>query len=58
MKITLSYKTSMQISPDDFSSYTKVEHCDENENLKELFDRITKEWNGTKRFDCEIHFEV
>jgi hypothetical protein len=58
MKITLSWKTSEQISPDDFSSFTKIVHCNENETLKELFERVTKDWNRPNRFDSEIHFEV
>ena len=55
MKITMSWKTSYQISPDHFSTYTKVFHCDENDTLKQLHEKLTKEYKD-KTFNGEIQF--
>lgn len=55
MKITLTWKTSVQCAPYDCEVFTKVVHCEETETLKQLNERITKEWK-TKNFDGEIHF--
>ena len=57
MKITLTWKASMQISPDDFAEYTKVFHCDENMTLKELHTQLTNKFVD-KNFDCELHFNM
>jgi hypothetical protein len=55
MEVTLTWKIAEQVSPDDFATYTKVVHCKEDETLKELHERITKEWSN-KNFNAEIHF--
>ena len=55
MKITITYKSSAQISPEDFAIFTEVISCNENETLKDLHNRLTKKWSN-KKFDGEIHF--
>jgi len=55
MKITITYKSSVQISPEDFTTFTEVIDCNENETLKELHKRLTEKWSN-KKFDGEIHF--
>ena len=58
MKITITWKTSAQISLEDFTSYTKVIHCDESETLKQIHEKITGLWKENKDFDGEIHIEA
>jgi len=57
MKVTITWKDTKQISPDDFATYTRVVSCNENETLKELHERITDDWTN-KQFDAEIHFNI
>lgn len=56
MKITITYKDSEQISPDDFRSFTRVIHLQESDNLETVFNKITADWVRKISFDAEIHF--
>ena len=56
MKITVTYKTSQQISPDDFASYTKVIHTSPEATLKDLYTQITKGWSTDQDVNVELHY--
>lgn len=59
MKITATYKTCGQVSPDDFQSYTKVIHLKETDTLVQAFYKITKDWvSPIKQVDVELHFTI
>lgn len=59
MKITVTYKTSVQVGPDDWNVYTEVVHLDENDTLKSVHEKLTKGFgeHSNKKFDGEIHFD-
>ena len=56
MKVTVSYKMSQQISPDDFHVYTKVIHFSEKDTLEYVHKKMTERWCD-KTFNGEIHFD-
>jgi hypothetical protein len=45
MEISITYKASTQISPDDFAVYTKVIRISEDETIKEIVDKHFKNCN-------------
>ena len=57
MRVVVTWKSSQQISPDDFAVYTKVMCCKEEETLKNLHDRLTHKFTD-KEFHCELHFVI
>ena len=49
----------MQISPDDYDTYTEVIYLDENMTLKEAYEKVSKDFkHKINKFHCEIHFEI
>ncbi len=56
MKITVTWKAVEQIG-DEWATYTEVVHCENNETLKSLYERLTERWR-CKNLDCELHFNV
>ncbi len=53
LKFTVTYKKSVQISPDDFVVFTEVVHLKETDTLKQVYDKIMKGCN--ENMDVELH---
>lgn len=55
MKITISYKHSEQISPDEWDVYTKIIHVNEHDTFFDIYEKHFKNvWVGN--VDVELHF--
>jgi len=57
MRITATYKTCTQCSPDDYETYTKVIHLLPTDTLEQAFGKITEDWKNKDKVDVELHFE-
>ena len=57
MEITITYKNSAQIGPDDWDVYTSVVILTGDETLKEVHE-IIQARGFKKDFDGEIHFKI
>ena len=57
LKIRVTYKNSIQISPDDFDTYTEVLDFEENQTLKEIFNIIVAKWQNKNKANVEIQFK-
>lgn len=56
MKITATYKTFQQVSPDDFKTFTRVIHLEKNDTLSQAFAKITEGWINKTQVNVELHF--
>jgi len=57
MNITITWKKTCQITPDDWAAFTEVQHFKEADTLKDVHEVLTKNM-GDKNFNAEIHFNI
>ena len=57
MRITATYKTAVQCSPEDYETVTKVIYLEPDDTLKQAYEKITVGWKEKAKVDVEIHFE-
>lgn len=56
MKVTVTYKTCTQISPDDWATYTEVIPLQTTDTMEDAYNKITKGWRKKMKADVELHF--
>ena len=54
MKVTITYKDSIQISQDYWKTHTEVIHVNENDTIKEICEKYFITWG---RIHVELHIE-
>jgi hypothetical protein len=59
MEVIATYKTSRQIGPDEYETYTKVVVLDWHMTLSDAFGEIVKDWHKPPPdLDVEMHWKV
>ena len=57
MKVTLTYKTSNQIGPQDWDIFTKVIHVNPGDTILDIYQKhFQSSWTGD--VDVELHINV
>ena len=60
MKITVTYQTTQQTAPYEYSPYTEVVHLEQSDTLETVYEKITSNWptkNLVQKVNVELHFE-
>lgn len=57
MKVYITYKDSVQISPDDFSVTTKVIDVSELDTITEIYEKYFKKWHSDVNVELHIYPE-
>ena len=58
MIVNVTYKTTTQVSPDDWETYTEVVNLEPTNTLEEAYKIITQKWAIKTNVNVELHFHV